>query len=533
MFSTLRSRLGVALGVMLLIALGLSGLLYWGTQQNQATLQRGRYAHAQLEAYLGLSLEAQRYFDRLSDWLALGAPPGRRPPLHLYDALHQLRVLTEAEFGALRDAQDRREERAEVVRIDQLEGLLRRIDAAAKAVGARGNDGLSPRAWQSLTLTLEQDIDGRFRRLIDAALADERDEVRRVEQRGDALTRRLIGIASLVSLTAVALALLLGVMLFRSVKRPLDTLLVGTTRLAAGEFGFRLAATGPAELRQLAEGFNLMSAELGRQQRRLLAAQAGLEQKVTERTRALHQANQELQRLDQTRRRFFADVSHELRTPLTVILGEAEVTLRGADRPAAEYRTVLRRIVELSGQLGRLVDDLLSLARSDSAAASAEPQTVDLDRLLRQVCANARSLARAGGQNVSLAVSDRRLQVRGDPQRLQQLLLIFIDNACRYSGPGQDIAVALESDRGDAVVVVSDGGVGIAADELERVFERSYRGVRARQLAPSGSGLGLALARAIVRAHHGTVELNSSPGSGTTVTVRLPLAARVASACVS
>jgi signal transduction histidine kinase len=529
MFSTLRNRLAIALGAMLVIVLGLALLLYWETRRTQTYLQRGHYTHAQLEAYLHLSLEAQRYFKHLADRLALGPALKRHDigiesPSSLHRALDDLKKLTETEVQSLDNERDRTIEREEIERIEQLEILIQRINQISREVVARPNDGLQPRTWQVLTQTLEQIINEDFRRLIDAALADERAEVRQVERHGEDLRRRLVTMATMVAIAAIGLAVVFGTVLFRSIKQPLDNLVTGTAKLAGGELGYRLTVAGPAELRQLAERFNTMSAGLERQQQHLLEARAQLEQKVAERTHELHDANRELQRLDQTRRQFFADISHELRTPLTIIRGEAEVTLRGGDKTVMEYQTTLQRIVDLSDQLGRLVDDLLLLARSDSISTRTEVKTLSLDQLLQQVCTHARALAHKHGQSISLGLSDHGLQVRGDPQRLYQLLMIFIDNACRYSQSEGVIVLSLEKDGNDAVIAVSDNGIGIAADELVHVFERRYRGENARTLAPTGSGLGLPLARSIVRAHHGSIDLSSTTnGGGTMVTIRLPL----------
>ena len=526
MFSTLRNRLSIALGVMLIAVLGLAFLLFWGTQQTRAYLERGHFAHAQLQAYLSLSAETQRYFFQLSDWLTSASNRANQQdipaPIHLQTTIKELRTLTERELAALADDQDQATEQEELQRIDRLGTLFANIASLVNETQARANEGLDPRNWQLFLQALEKTIDQDFNALIDAALADEEQEVIQVEQRGAALTEQLITVATIVSVVAVVLTMLFVSVLLRSIKHPIDKLVDSTTKLAAGQLGYRLAISGPAELQQLADSFNVMSMNLERQQQRLLNAQTELEDKVAERTHELHAANQELQHLDTTRRQFFADISHELRTPLTIILGEAEVTLRGKDKPITEYKTVLQRIVDLSQQLGLLVDDLLLLARSDSISARNDVKTLNLDKLLRQAYENAQALAERHKLSVSLGISDHDLYIRGDPQRFAQLLMIFIDNACRYSQPDQEIAISLEQDGSDAVITLSDNGIGIDAEDLKHIFERGYRGKQAQAIS-TGSGLGLPLAQSIVHAHNGSIELNSVAGSGTTVTVRLPL----------
>lgn len=481
--STLRGRLVLALGLVLLTVLTLAALLVWGSRQADLYLRRGQLAEAQLAAYLRLALEARQ-------------PPGRS----LEPLFRTLEDLTRQELALTLDPAEAAREREELAQLATLRRLAARLD----------DPGPGPHAA--------------FRQAIDAALSDEQAEVTAVTERSRALSRRLAGAASLTAGAALALTTLIGLGLWRSVRQPLDALLAGTQQLAAGALDHRLEPTGPAECVGLAEGFNRMGETLERQHRALLAARADLERTVAERTRELHTANRELQRLDRSRRRLFADLSHELRTPLTVIRGEAEVTLRGPDKPAADYRAALARIAELGAQMGRLLDDLLLLARSDIPGERTDVQTLPLDGLLESVRAQADALARSRGLSLNLTPADCRLWVRGDPRALSRLLLSLIDNACRYTPAGGEVTLSLERDGAQAVLSVSDTGIGIEAPDLGRVWERHYRGRRARALAPEGSGLGLPLARSIARAHHGSLDLASTPEAGTTVTLRLPLA---------
>jgi two-component system OmpR family sensor kinase len=265
-----------------------------------------------------------------------------------------------------------------------------------------------------------------------------------------------------------------------------------------------------------------MAAELEQQQGQLLRARTDLERKVRERTRELEQANVALQRLDQVRRRMFAEISHELRTPLTVIRGEAEVALRRRCGALEEYRTTLERIVDLTGQLARLVEDLMVLARSESAVVRLRVDEILLDQVLTSVCEDAKVLAAEKGVDVVWHIPDLGMQLRADPERLRQLFLILVDNACRYTERGR-ITVQLASESGSAVVTIRDTGFGIPAEELSSVFDRFFRGRRAETSVPRGAGLGLHVAKAIVDAHGGDIHLSSEPGEGTEVTVRLPL----------
>lgn len=221
---------------------------------------------------------------------------------------------------------------------------------------------------------------------------------------------------------------------------------------------------------------------------------------------------------EQRMRRFITDASHELRTPLTSIGGAADVLIRGAkDDPelVAHLATVVRAQTD---RLSRLVEDLLTLARFDSGLA-VETTEVDLAQMLVE-----------HGEELALAAPDRQITlenapgaiVDGNGDRLRQVLSNLTSNAVRYTKPGGSIAVRLALVGQSAVIAVSDDGSGISGMDLPHIFERFYRGDPAR--GGGGYGLGLAIVREIVEAHHGSVAASSDPGRPTEVVVTLPLA---------
>jgi two-component system, OmpR family, sensor kinase len=234
-----------------------------------------------------------------------------------------------------------------------------------------------------------------------------------------------------------------------------------------------------------------------------------------------------LARLDQSfesMRRFVQDASHEIRTPLAVIRGEAEVAL-GKERSPSEYRESLAVIHEESRRLSRLVEDLLNLARADAGRVQLHVEQLYLNDLVAECCRSMESQAAA--RNIQLQCGAREdVAVQGDEELLRRMVLNLLDNAIRYTPPGGRVSASVETQDGEVQVRVADTGVGIAPEAAARVFERFYRVDQARSRQKSGAapacfGLGLSIVKWIAESHHGTVELTSQPGSGSTFTVRL------------
>jgi two-component system OmpR family sensor kinase len=233
--------------------------------------------------------------------------------------------------------------------------------------------------------------------------------------------------------------------------------------------------------------------------------------------------NQMLARLHaafEAQRRFVADSSHELRTPLTVIRGNLHL-LKRADDP--KERAELISITEAeTSRLNRMVNDLLYMAQMQ-AGYDLKPvlRTVELDSLLLDVYALAKSMAALKEQKVVLAHEDVA-STRGDREQLQHLLLNLVDNAAKYTPVGGTIQLGLWAEDGWSRFEVSDTGPGISKEALPFLFERFYRTQDARRSEHSGSGLGLAIVKSIVEAHNGKVEVFSEVGEGTTFRVWLP-----------
>lgn len=224
-------------------------------------------------------------------------------------------------------------------------------------------------------------------------------------------------------------------------------------------------------------------------------------------------------------RRFVADASHELRTPLTTIRGFAELYRQGATTDPALF---MDRIEHEAQRMGLLVEDLLMLARLD-AQRPLERGPVDLLAIASDAVHNARAMAAAArpeGPRRSIELEIRSgegtLELTGDAERLRQVLTNLLNNALIHTPPDAEVTVRLAPAEDEILLEVADTGPGLPAGEAERIFERFYRTDTSRTRASGGTGLGLSIVRALVTAHGGGVTVASTPGVGTTFTVRLP-----------
>ena len=214
---------------------------------------------------------------------------------------------------------------------------------------------------------------------------------------------------------------------------------------------------------------------------------------------------------------FLAEVSHELRTPLTVIRGNAEIGLElGRD---CEHEELLQEIVRESSTMSRMVEDLLFLARSESAAPPFRMEPVEINVLIKGFARRARSLAAEHCATIDTTLSETGL-VRVDPTRVEQAVLALVDNAIKYGPEGQRITLRSGAVDRELRVEVGDRGPGIPEMELPHVFERFYR---LDGVDEPGSGLGLSIAQTIAEAHGGRIEAESQPGGGTRMNLILPL----------
>jgi len=220
---------------------------------------------------------------------------------------------------------------------------------------------------------------------------------------------------------------------------------------------------------------------------------------------------------------FTANASHELRTPIALMRTTSEVALLRANASAVTYREALHRILAESEKSSDLLDDMLHLARADSATHALALKPLDPLPGIEQVCEGIEPLMREKELRLEYKGPASGIQVAGNVDNLRRLWLILLDNAIKYTPGGGSIGICCRVEPERFVCEIRDTGIGIAEIDIPHIFERFYRSRSARNHDQSGAGLGLAIAHWIVDAHHGTIEAESATGNGSVFRVGLPL----------
>jgi signal transduction histidine kinase len=303
-------------------------------------------------------------------------------------------------------------------------------------------------------------------------------------------------IAPILRIGAVGLllAFLLSFWMANWVTRPIQRMEGSVRAVAKGEYP-ALTLEGPTEVQALLKAFN----EMG----------------------------QKVQTSQQSQRDFVANVSHELKTPITSIQGFAQAILDGTVQTPEALHQAAAVIYSESNRMARLVMDLLTLARLEGGTADLQNSPVDLNALLKN---GIDKLSLQAGQAQVTFFQDLKPipVIHGDGDRLAQVFTNLVENAIKYTQAGGKVTIATQSQAGMVEIRVADTGMGIAPEDQKRIFERFYQVDRSRQGgAGHGVGLGLSIARQIVLAHRGEIEVESVIGQGSTFVVKLPLVPRV------
>lgn len=305
------------------------------------------------------------------------------------------------------------------------------------------------------------------------------------DRRGEEFLSRTASAIGWAMLGATLLAVVMGLLLSRTLLRPLRELLEGIRTLQRGEEPAPLRVARRDEFGEVLTAFGEMHREVVRQQ--------------------------------QARRQLTADIAHDLNTPLSVISGTLEAILDGTFKPTPER---LGRLHRETQHVARLVNDLRFLSLADAGELPIHRQPTDLGEVIAEAAANVREVAAQNGVTLRAALPDGTLTADLDRVRIRQVIHNLLNNALAHTPAGGEVTVMARAEPHHLRVTVKDSGSGIAPEHLPHVFGRLYRADPSR--SGGGSGLGLSICKSIVEAHDGHIELTSAPGQGTTVTFTVP-----------
>ncbi|MBQ8200917.1 MAG: HAMP domain-containing protein [Clostridia bacterium] len=290
---------------------------------------------------------------------------------------------------------------------------------------------------------------------------------------------------------AVAAAALIAALVFAvTITRPVKALTSTIRRMGRGDLSARVKVRASGEMKELADSYNAMA--------------------------------EKIENFDRSRSQFVSNASHELKTPLATMKILLENLLYDPDMPS-ELRTEFMQ--DMNHEIDRLtgiITDLLTLTQIDSHDAELHAQEVDLSALTEETLHTLRPAADKHGQRLFVQLAPD-VRIVGDPSKLTQIIYNLADNALKYTPEGGEIHITLSAQGADAVLTVSDNGIGIPEEDQAHIFDRFYRVDKARSRATGGTGLGLSIVRQMVQLHGGAITVDSVPEKGSSFTVTLPL----------
>lgn len=509
--SILRRQM-IGLGVLVSLLVAAAGLAYWGMQATMADLRRAEHSFRQLENARQLEATFNRYlaYELMRRIDSGGDPSESAAAADLRGALLTYHRRIGREIVMAPDEAARDQERSEMVRASILTDIFERIETAAMIDRARGEEFDTTISARNFLARIASGREDTFRAVVYEIIEDENEEAAAAFAGLDQTRNRLTQAGILLGLLLILAVIIFTLLFHQGLMRPIRRLAAAAASFGEGALTTRAPENLPGEFAALSEQFNQMA-------ERIAGEQSRLQHDVAERTEELAQANTELRRIDETRRRFFANISHELRTPVTVLLGEAQLAARTKD--AQDMQDALGRIAASGGFLRRRLDDLMRLARSEDGEISLNITETDLSSAARSAVEIAGGYAAANEVTLSDATSDPIL-LRGDGEALRQATLALIDNAIKFSPPGAEIVVATYATETCGIIVVSDSGPGFEGEDPQTLFDRYAQESTGRQAG--GTGLGLSIAKWIVDQHNGTITVANRETGGAEFTLEIP-----------
>lgn len=293
-------------------------------------------------------------------------------------------------------------------------------------------------------------------------------------------------------------ALLLFSGLIASLRRPLEDLVEASERLAGGDLGTRVEIGGLSETATLGKAFNEMATQLERD-----AA--------------------ERERLDRLKDEFVLTASHELRSPLTSVQGFAELLMLEREKMSPKQVETVEIILDNCRHLGRLLNDLLDIARADAGRLALQRQPTEVAPLVAEVVRTMRAQTDSADQTLTERIEPGLPPIDVEPGRIRQILVNLVTNAHEYSPERASVEVSAQRAGNEVEITVSDNGPGIPETQLAHIFERFVRGDAGLTQRVGGTGLGLAISKSLVELHGGTIRAESTVGRGSAFSFRLPV----------
>jgi signal transduction histidine kinase len=319
----------------------------------------------------------------------------------------------------------------------------------------------------------------------------------RTDARRDTRNTTILVAAGLAGALLAALILFSG--LINSMRAPLARLVEGARRLAGGDLETRVEAGGPVEIATLGKAFNEMATALERDAR-------------------------ERDRVERMKDDFVLTVSHELRTPVTVVKGFSEMLTAQPTSLNARQLEAAEVIADSAGQLQKMINDLLDLARSDAGKLRIDPEPTPVRSLTQRVGRQMRPNFEEKKQRLTVSIEKDLPEVQADRDRIAQVLANLLTNAYKYAPEGARVRLTASRVGEEVEFAVTDNGPGLGQEELDHVFERFWRAQSGETQAVGGTGLGLAIAKSLIELHGGAISATSIPGKGATFRFVLPVA---------
>lgn len=524
------NKLRLSFILLSLFTLMQAALTLWVSEQAQYHIERSRVANILLSEFIDLGGNKQR----LKVWLAQyiltdDAPLEERIDLH--DKMQ--RTLTRLNRYLLNDkliSQDNLEDMVvvdqQIERLKTLEANILSLRSELDLISQGGKTAINNSEIWKFMIQVFDNLEGRdLKRLINDAIETQRERASKAEFNSVQSVLFFKKMVYALTLLTVLTAILLAYLILKSLKKPLEQLVVATNEMMAGNLGHQIQEIDQSEFGLLANQFNQMASEIEKSRTQEKNERKRIEKEVEDRTIELQTALSELKKTETERKSFLTSVGHELKTPATVIMGEAEVTLRGKEKDISVYIETLRNIHVTSKQLSMRIEDLLVLAKDENEIFSVLENQIngrDFNQII-QSAATVYNNGKAGRFHFELELEES-VSLNIDSKRIQQLMVILVDNALKYSPEKSPVLVKTAADDKNITLSITNTAYFIEDIKIEKIFEKYYRDEKAIRLRPEGLGVGLYIANLIIRAHHGDIKAYVQQPDHFTIAITFPKA---------